>query len=379
MKVTCLRDNLREGLGIVGRAVATKSALPVLANVLLAAERGRLRLAATNLEMGVISWIGCQVEAEGSITVPARLLTDLVSNLPEEEVHFQADARSATLHVVCGSVTAQIRGIDAEEFPIIPRAEDEEPQAVLQAGELAASLKQVLPAVATDETRPALAGVLWRLRDSLLTLVGADGYRLALRSVRTLGGSSAASMEPQGTEEVDVIVPRKSVEELVRIAELTEGTVQATVTSNQSQILFQTDRFDMVSRLIDARYPDYERILPESYKVRARLDTEALSRAVKIASFFLEDRNAVKLQVQGGAVVVGTTATERGATSIPVDAVVEGDALEIAFNYRYLLDALTCITTKQLALEFEDPARPAVVRPVGSEGYLHLIMPIYTS
>ncbi len=370
MKVSCVRDNLREALGIVGRAVAVKSALPVLSNVLLSAERGRLKLAATNLEMGVTAWVGCQVETEGAITVPGRLFIDLVANLPEDEVRLEADARTTSLRVTCGAVDAQIRGIDAEEFPIIPRSEDQPPQAVLQAAEFGACLRQVLPAVASDDTRPALAGILWRLRGERLTLVGADGYRLALKSLSLVGGTGG---------EVDAIVPRKSAEELARIADLTEDTVSATVMAGQSQILFQTDFFELVSRLIDARYPDFERILPEGYKVRVVTDAEALARAVKIASFFLEDRNAVRLQVQRGTITVGTTATERGATSIPVDAVVEGGELEVSFNYRYLLDALSSVSTKQLSMELEDPARPVVLRPVGADDYLHLIMPIYTS
>jgi DNA polymerase-3 subunit beta len=370
MKVTCIRENLREALGVVGRAAATKSALPALSNVLLSAERGRLKLAATNLEMMVVAWIGCQVEDQGAITVPSRLFIDLISNLPEEEVQLEADARTTSLHVRCGAVDAQIRGIDAQEFPPMPRTEEEPPQAILQASELGAAIKQVLPAVAPDDTRPALAGILWRLRGNKLTLAGADGYRLALKNLTPVGGTGG---------DVDAIVPRKSAEELARITDLTQDTVQATVMPNQAQILFQTDLFELLSRLIDARYPEFERIIPEGYRVKVITEVEALTRAVKIASFFLEDRNAVRLQIRPGGIVVGSSTTERGATSIPVDAVVEGGELEVSFNYRYLLDALSSMSSRQVSLQLEDAARPVVLSPVGADDYLHLIMPIYTS
>ena len=371
MKLSCLQENLRRGLATVSRAVAGKSSLPVLANVLLATDSGRLKLAATNLELGITCWIGAKVDGDGAVTVPARLFTDMVGGMPNDRVDLNLDSRTQTLHVACGRFEANIKGIEAEEFPNVPTSAGSRAIATFPPQALRDAIAQVAFAAATDDTRPVLAGVLLRLRGTRVQFAAADGFRLAQRSIE-LAGAGAADQ--------DIIVPARTLLELSRIID-DEHDIEIIVT--QSQVLFHTPSLDVVSRLIDGRYPDIDRVIPTSHTTRAVLDTQEFAKAARLASFVAaSSSNIVRLTLESGGdlgpgrVIVNANAAEVGDNRGALDANIGGPGGQIALNVKYLADALAAMKTPQVALEFENAQSPAVFRPVGADGYVHVIMPM---
>lgn len=374
MKLTCLQENLKRGLATVSHAVAGKSTLPVLANVLLATDGGRLKLAATNLEVGITHWIGAQVNEEGAVTVPARLLADVVGSLPNDRITLTLDARTQTVRLECGRFTSNIKGIEADEFPTIPSVADCEPAVSLAPDVLREAIDQVAFAAATDESRPVLVGVLVRLRDTRMFLAAADGFRLATRTV---------NLPEPVAQPMEFIVPARALAEVARIAADAEGNVSIIVTPGGGQVLFHTESTELVSRLIEGKFPDIERIIPQQYTTRVVTDTTELTKAVKLASYFATaSQNVVKLVVEPGGelgpgrLVISANAAEVGDNTGELDCMVQGEGGPIALNVKYLADLLAVVKTAQLAIETQSPQSPGVFRPVGQEGYLHIIMPM---
>lgn len=374
MKLTVLQENLKRGLATVSHAVAGKSTLPVLSNVLLATDGGRLKLAATNLEVGITNWVGAQVQEEGAVTVPAKLLMDVVGGLPNDRVTLTLDPRTQTLEVKAARFTSNIKGIEAEEFPTIPTISDREPAVSLPGQVLREAIDQVVFAAASDDTRPTLAGVLVRLRDNRLILAAADGFRLATRSVQL--------PEPHG-QSLEFIVPARALGELGRIAGEADGNVGITITPGGGQVLFHTETTELVSRLIEGKFPDFERIIPSQYATRSVLDTAELAKAVKLASYFASaSQNVVKLTIESGGdlgpgrLVISANAAEVGDNTGELDGMINGEGGQIALNVKYLAEALSAMKTAQVALETQTPSSPGVFKPVGSEGYIHVIMPM---
>jgi DNA polymerase III subunit beta len=376
MKVSCLQDNLNRGLVTVGRAVAPKGPLPVLGNVLLATDKSGLKLAATNLEIGITCWTGCQIETEGAITVPARLLSEFVSSLPPERIELTADMRTQTLNLRCGRYEANIKGIDAEEFPPIPQVSDQV-TARLEPERFRQMISQVVFAAATDETRPVLAGVLANFEGQRLTLAAADGFRLAVRAIEL--------DEPVG-EPISIIIPARALNELGRIIAEDKEPVEITVTPSRNQVLFHADNVDLVSRLVEGNFPNYQQIIPQAFKTRTVVETAEFLKATRIASYFARDSaNIVKLSIVPGGdltpgrVVVSANAAEIGDNVGELDGTVDGEGGQIAFNSKYLTDVLSVMTTDRVALETQSPSSPGVIRPVGLDEYTHVIMPMHIS
>lgn len=374
MKLTCLQENLKRGLATVSHAVAGKSTLPILANVLLATDGGRLKLAATNLEIGITHWIGAQVQEEGAITVPARLLADVVGGLPNDRVTLTLDARTQTLRVECGRFVSNIKGADANDFPTIPSIADREATTSVPADVLRQAIEQVAFAAATDESRPVLVGVLVRLREQTMFMAAADGFRLATRQV---------PLAEVVSKPVEFIVPARALLELARIAGEAEGNVGMIVTPGGGQVLFHTPTTEFVSSLIDGKFPDIERVIPQQYATRVIVDTAELAKAVKLASYFATaSQNAIKLTMEPGGelgpgrLVISANAADVGDNRGELDCMVHGEGGQIALNVRYLSDLLGVVKTAQLAIETRSPQSPGVFKPVGQEGYLHIIMPM---
>lgn len=401
MRVSCFQENLAKGLSIVGRAVASRSTLPVLGNILLEAKDNHLRLSATNLEIGINCWIGARVEDEGAITVPARLLAEFVNSLPPERIDMELSVRTQTLHLSCARFDANIKGIDAAEFPIVPTVDNgegpEQTAEVLEGSTIALEtaglrkmIDQVVFAAATDESRPTLTGVEVSFRGDRLVMAATDGYRLSVRSVE---------LDHSLGEDMTVIIPAKSLSELARVIGDAdeERSVQVTVTQARNQILFRVWgkgneargaflQVDVVSSLIDARFPDYRAIIPKNYTTRTVVTTDALLKAVRVAQLFARDNsNIIRLAVQPGngevpgAIRLTATSTEMGDNVNELDALVEGNEVEIAFNARYLIDVLSQISEAQVVLETTQPNRPGSIRPVGigNEEFLHVVMPMH--
>jgi DNA polymerase-3 subunit beta len=376
VKVSCLQENLAKGLSIVGRAVATRSTLPVLSNVMLATDGARLKLSATNLEIGIVCWIGAKVEEDGSITVPARLLTDFVNSLPPERIDMELTVRTQTLNLKCARFEANIKGIDAQEFPLIPTA-GEDSKISLDPSMLRQMIDQVVLAAATDESRPILTGVLAKFQGEQLTLAAADGFRLSVRT---------AHLSEPVSEPVTVIVPARALAEISRISAEQEQPIEVTITPARNQALFHMANVDLVSQLIEGNFPDYNQIIPKSYSTRTVVSTSDFLKATKTANIFARDAaNIVRLEiVPGGELAPGrvtltATSAEVGDNVGEFDAVIEGEEMEIAFNAKYLIDVLSVVDAAQVALETTTASSPGVIKPIGSEDFTHVIMPMHIS
>jgi DNA polymerase-3 subunit beta len=367
MKLSCLQENLNRGLGVVGRAVATRTTLPITNNVLLATEKSRLKLVATNLEMAISCWIGAKVEEEGAITVPARLLTEFVSSLPAEKVDIALSPQTKTLGLKCARFEARISGIDAKDFPPIPKVADGIATKV-KVEELRQGIAQVAFAAATEESRPVLTGVDAKFEGDSLTLAAADGFRLA---VYKLPLAAAVS------KETEAIIPARALSELSRLIG-EEEAVDITVNSAKGQALFRLKNIEIVSQLVQGTFPNYAQLIPQGYTTRAVVSVGDFLRATKTASIFARDGSGiVRLMVSPGKLVVSARSEEIGDDVGEIDAEVEGEEAKIAFNGKYLTDVLGVLRESQVALEATNPSSPGVVRPVGVDNYIHVVMPMF--
>jgi DNA polymerase-3 subunit beta len=373
MNVSVMQENLARGLGIVSRAVSSRATLPVLANVLLKTDNAGLKLTATNLEIGINCWVPGKVEAEGEITVPAKLLTDLVASLPNQRIDLQLSAKDRTLKVTCGGSRSSIKGIDADEFPVVA-AIGEAPATSVDSRALREALGEVVFAAATDESRPILTGVLTKLAGSEMTLAAADNYRIAVRTL--------ALAQPVAAE-TSIVVPGRSLAELMRILPDAEQPIEITITPNKSQVLFHVEGIDLVSRLIEGQFPNYEPVIPTSHASRAVIDREAFLAGARRASIFARDSaNIVKVELGGDGtseVSITAHAADVGDNADAIEASVEGQATTIAFNARYLIDVLSNLGADEAALELSGPLAPGVVRGIGKGDYVHVIMPVRTA
>jgi len=374
MKLSCLQDNLAKGLSIVSRAVASRSTLPVLGNVLLATDQGRLKIAATNLEMAVTCWIGAKVEMDGAITVPARILSDFVSSLPQERIDLELNEKTQTVHLKCARYDANIKGIDAQEFPIIPSIADGK-KILLEPDMLREVIEQVTFAAATDESRPVLTGVVGKFEKDKVTFAAADGFRLSVRS---------ASLSKPLDAPVTAIIPAKALQELARVSGDQEEPIEIAITENKNQILFRLTNIEIVSQLIEGAFPDFTRIIPEKHTTRAVVNTAELQNAVKASSVFARDAmNTVRLaiapsnQMGSGKLTMTANSAESGDNLGEIDATVDGDAVEIAFNARYLADVLGVLHAPQVAIETTGASSPGMIKAVGRDDFTHVIMPMH--
>ncbi len=374
MKVSVLQENLAKGLSIVGRAVPTRPTMQVLGNVLLETEEGRLKLAATNLELGITAWIGARVEEDGAITVPARTFIDLINQLSPERVDLDLDVRNQTLKVHCGATNSNIKGIDSNEFPLIPQA-GEAPGIAIPGAVLREMISQTVFAAATDDNRPILTGVYTRLTSDDIVMAAADGYRLSVRTAPLEIGT------PRTTE---LIIPARTLAELGRIITDDDEEVLMSIPQGRNQVIFHLKNVDVASTLLDGKFPDYNAIIPRSFTTSTIAYTADLLRACKRADIFARDvNNNAKVSVipaetpsSPGLVRLSATSTERGSADAIVDATVEGDKQEISFNVRYLIDVLNVIREEQVVLQSNGPTAPGVIKPVGRDDFIHVIMPM---
>jgi DNA polymerase-3 subunit beta len=374
MKLSCLQENLNRGLGIVGRAVATRTTLPITNNVLLATDEGRLKLVATNLEMAISCWIGAKIEEEGAITIPARLLTEFVSSLPNDTIHIALSPQTKTLGLKCARFEARISGVDAKEFPPIPRV-DEGITTKVEVESIRQGISQVVFAAATEESRPVLTGVCAQFEGELLTLAAADGFRLAVYKLPITDPVS---------EKIEAIIPARALSELNRLIADQEEAVDITLNPNKSQALFRLKSTELVSQLVQGAFPNYAQLIPQSYNTRVIVNVAEFLRATRTASIFARDGSGIVRLVitpggeqKPGKLTVSARSEEIGDDVGEIDATIEGDEAKIAFNGRYLTDVLSVLHEAQVALETTNPSSPGLIRPVGTDNYTHVVMPMF--
>jgi DNA polymerase-3 subunit beta len=376
VKITAAQEQLSHGLRVAGRAVAARSPLPITTNVLLMTDEGRLKISATNLEIAISAWIDAKVDEEGAITLPAKLLSEFVDTLPGGSVDVTIKRGSHSAHVNSARFEATIRGMSADDFPLIPTA-TEQTAAAIPAELLKEMIDQVAFATAVDDTRPMLTGVLATFSGTSLTLAATDGFRLAMR---------VGTLAEQATGDFSVIIPARTLTELARILPDGDTNVEMAVTPNRNQVVFRAPDLHVVSRLIEGTFPNYKQIIPTKFATNAVVSTGELLKATKIASFFSRDNsNAITLDIQPsqnggiGNIVVSGAAAELGEDRGEIDAVVQGSGMKVQFNSRYVSDVLGAVQSEQVGLDISGPNSAAVFRPIDAADYTHVVMPMHTS
>jgi DNA polymerase-3 subunit beta len=374
MQLSCLQENLNRGLGVVARAVAARTTLPITQHVLLATDQSRLKLVATNLEIAIACWIGAKVEEEGTITVPARLLTEFVNTLPSEKIDINLTPKSKTLVLKCARFEARISGVEASEFPPIPQVEDGISTRV-EVDELRQGINKVVFAAATEESRPVLTGINTEFEGDTMTLAAADGFRLAVYKLPLAAPVSERS---------EVIIPSRTLAELSRLLPDQEEPVEIIVNQARSQVLFRLKNIELISQLVQGTFPKYAQLIPQSHNTRSVVDVSQFLRAARTASIFARDGSGIVRLVatpggdlSPGKLTISARSEEIGDDVGEIDAVVEGEEAKVAFNSRYLIDVLSVLREEQVALETTSPSSPGLVRPVGTDNYIHVVMPMF--
>ena len=366
MKFSILQQDLLPNLSAVARSVGTHSSLPVLDNILLSAEGKNLKVSATNLEIGVIKIFPSDVEIEGAVTVPAKTLVEIISGLSQSLINFESEGDNLT--ITSNKFKATINGIAASEFPAIPLS--------LQTGitlskQAFLTSSQILFASAVDEGRPVLTGVLTDISNGQLDFVATDGFRLAHRLLK---------LEDKSTN-FKSLIPKRTFEEILRIiSEEKVEEINISTSQDQNQAVFTLGKTIVSSRLIEGNFPAWEKIIPTEIVGRAILDREQFVKAIKLAAVFSKNEaNIVTLTIQKDGLSLESSAKELGSQENVVEASVEGEELKIAFNTKFLLDAVSNIPTTQLTVEFSGPLSATLVKPIGEEGLEFIIMPVRLS
>lgn len=363
MKLSCTQENLNRGINNVIRSVGTRTTLPVLSNILLKTDKGRLKISATDLELGVSSWIGAKIEKEGALTIPSRLLSEFVSSNNDKKIDLEVE--DTTLNLKSEHFQAHIKGIEASEFPLIPEI-SKEPIFKIPTLIFKEAVLQTVFAAAYDETRPVLSGVLLRLVGDKLKLVATDSYRL---SEKTL------NLPRKISKDLDLIVPAKTLSELYRITQ--DDQEQVSVSVSENQIQFTLPSTQIVSRLIEGSFPDYQPIIPKTSSVKVAVKTADFQNAIKMASFFArESANNIRLKILPQKIQVIAISPQLGDNTSEVEAKVEGGELEIAFNAKFVLDVLPVLGSSEINLEFSGKLSPGVLRTKTGSDFLYIIMPL---
>jgi DNA polymerase-3 subunit beta len=374
MKISVLQENLAHALSIVSRAVSPRSTLPVLGNVLIASDEGRLRLSATNLELGITCWIGAKIEEEGSTTVPARTFTELVSTLSDRHLDMELNVRNMSLNVRCGASNTDMKCIDAQEFPPMPTTELDD-GIHLNVANIKEMIQQVAFAASTDEARPILTGVLLTVEDNQITLSAADGFRLSIRKDQL----SSPVDKP-----IKAVIPARTLNELARVANDGDQEIIMLLPPGRGQVVFHMKDVELVSQLIEGTFPELSQLIPQSYNTRTVMPTNAFLKACKQAEIFAREGSHIARinitatgEMQPGLVEITGQSEETGFNQTTVDATIEGQNQLIAFNVRFMREVLDVIHTPNAALETTSDTSPGVIKPVGEDNFIHVIMPMH--
>jgi len=377
MKATVQQQQLAHGVSTVSRAVTSRSTLAVLSNILIKTDNGRLRLSATNLELGISAWIGAKVEEEGAITVPSRTFVDLVSNLPNEEVTLTVDERTQSLNVKCGTLNTDIKGISADEFPPMP-SPDLDDAIAMNVENFKEQIQQVVFAAATDDARPNLTGVQMIFEANTLEMAATDGYRISI---------AKTEMAQKVDQDFKALVPARALSELSRIASDGDDALMVAFPSGRGQVIFHMKDVELVSQLIEGTFPNYAAIIPPSFKTRTVLSTAQLLKACKQTEIIAREGSYIanfdiQPEVDGdmrSVLEISARSEQTGSSEVVVDASIDGVPLLISFNIKLFREALEVIKSPNVIFETNAAHTLGMLHGVGDEKFVHIIMPINTA
>ena len=362
MKAICSRKDLFEAVQTAGRAVSSRSSLPILGHLLVRSEEDRLRIAATDLEIGMECVAPAKVEEHGCLTAPARIVTDVLSALPDSDVAISVD-ESNVVNLKCDTSDYTILGLPAEDFPMLPEVKDDV-SFKMEKSILRESIRRTIFAVSTEEARPQLTGVLLVLGDDL-RFISTDTHRLCVQNSPVISA--------QG--EAQAIVPHRAMAELSRL--LTEDEGEVSVSISPSQILFKVDEVSLVSRLIEGQFPNFERVIPAEHDRKLIVPISQFLPGLRRASIVArENSNRVIVRTANEMLVVTAESGSVGKAYEEVEVIKEGEDVEMAFNAKYLMDVLGVTEAEAIEVELSGSLSPAVIRGQGEEGYLYVVMPM---
>lgn len=369
MHIICLQEKLKQALSITERIIGRNLTLPILNNVLLTVENNKLKISSTNLEIGISCWISGKIEQNGSITIPAKLISNFIGNLPKGKIELKT--KDNQLEVKSENFKSKIKGLSADDFPIIPQLK-EDPIMVLKKNNLKEGLSQVVKMASFSDSRPEISGVYMNFDKNNLKLVATDSFRLAEKNLEL---SNKINIDP-------VIIPQRTIQEVIRILgeeDLSDNQKNdVSVILSQGQVLFDFGSVQVVSKLIEGQYPDYQQLIPSDLQTQLILNREDLIKNIKVASLFGGKANGVKLDIKSKdqALEISSKDTDLGENKSNVSAKVEGKDLSIDFNYLYILDGLNHIYSDKIIFGFNSNNSPAIIKPVGDVSYTYVIMPI---
>jgi DNA polymerase III subunit beta len=366
MKLTILQENINKGLSIVGKFIKSKPQLPILENILFSAEKGKLKLSATNLETGINLNLPAKIEKEGKITIPSRIIVDFISSLPQDKVNLELEKER--LNVFCRNYKASFNGISATEYPAIPTKETlkKTKRIKIKAKSLINAIDQVAFTASQDESRPILTGVKLDFADSI-SLAATDGYRLSLKKIKL----------KQKIDLKTLIIPAAALVELARIYLQEKDQEDIVLIKDAGQIIFAIKNIEIITRLLEGEYPDFEKIIPKESKTKIITDKEELNKAVKTASILAKDSaNIIKFKINKNSLEIKADAPEVGENKTNLDIKKEGEDVEIAFNYRFLQEYLNTVNFKEVEINLSGSLKPGIFKNPNKKSFLHIIMPV---
>ena len=365
MKLTVSRDSLFTALQLVSRAVSTRGTLPSLGGVLAIAADGRLTLRATDMELSLTcSLDDAATERDGTLLLPGRLLADVVRSLPSGEVVLEHRSEQGDIEITAGGARFHLRTLAAEDFPRLPEFEGEAVK--LPSAPLAATIDLVARAASRDEVRPILTGVLVQAEEQRLTMVATDSYRLSVKHTE---------LEASVSQPLEANVPARALRELARIVS-SEGAEEVEIALPRNQIVFRAGGVVLSSRLIEGQFPSWRQLIPESFEHEVRLPREEFLEITRRVSQLAQRNAPLRLAFGEGELTVAAETPDIGDASESMPAPYTGEPLEIAFNPQFLIEGVESVDTEELAIQLSSPLRPGLLRPVGSEDFSYLVMPI---
>jgi DNA polymerase III subunit beta len=370
MKITCSRQALLGELQIVARAAASRGAIQALAGVLLTAEEGRVRLAATDTEITLRTSVEAEVEQPGSVLLPARLLVDIVRSAGGDSISLEYRPEASQVTLSFDRATFSLRTLLADDFPRMPDPPDD--GVVLPAKALAQTIERVAKAASRDETRPVLTGILVLVEDGNLRMVATDSYRLSVKET---------PLETGADVHFEANVPARALQELVRVVGET-GAETIAIVSRENQVVFGVERVTLSSRLIDGQFPNYRQLVPETYEHEIRLSRDELLTVVRRISLMAQRTAPLRLRFEQGQVTLSAQTPDVGEASESLPVNYQGDELEIGFNPQFLQDGLESVESDELQLKLITPLRPGLIETVANGdgasvgSFLYLIMPV---
>lgn len=375
MKLSILKENFLAGLNIVSRATSKSITLPILNNILLSAEKNFLKLSATDLELGVRYWSLAKVEKEGAVTIPAKFLAGLMGFIPDKKISLEV--KNNVLHLEGKGYKNQIKGLKAEEFPIIPEVESDKVLEV-EGRVLSEGLTQVVDAASPSQTRPEISGVYFSLSEELMEIAATDSFRLAEKKISFKKTSSL--------QESSLIVPSKTIREVINV--FGENSEKIKVHFLPNQIMFESKiaetphpQVQIVSRLIEGEYPNYKEIIPKKFKTQLILQKQEFLSQIKAASLFSGKINEIKLKTDPsqGILEIFAQNPDLGQSRSQIKGRIKGEKIGASFNYRFLVGGLSSIKSREVVFEMNGEEGPGTLRPAGDDSFVYVVMPIKSS